>query len=52
MIFQSLMRQLQNPKYGYDANVPGGNIAVLASSVVNPQISKTVIELFLNPLIG
>jgi len=33
-------------------NVPGGNIAVLAASVVNPQISKTVIELFLNPLIG
>ena len=42
----------ENPKYGYDANVPGGNIAVLAASVVNPQISKTVIELFLNPLIG
>jgi len=34
------------------ANVPGGNIAVLAVSVVNPQISKTVIELLLNPLIG
>lgn len=42
----------ENPKYGYDANVPGGNIAVLAASVVNPQISKTVVELFLNPLIG
>jgi hypothetical protein len=35
-----------------NANVPSGNIAVLAAYVVNPQISKTVIELFLNPLIG
>jgi len=42
----------ENPKYGYDANVPDGNIAVLAAYVVNPQISKTVIELFLNLLIG